>query len=79
VYPGLERHGFKHGQEPVLKRNADLLLPHVHTFISDLRSLVQGTHRRLSETRVQKYLDAFCYRFNPSAGRNVRPIAGGIS
>lgn len=64
VYPVLERHGFKHDREPVLKRKAHLVLPHVHTFISNLRSFVQGTHHGLSETHLQQYLDEFCYRFN---------------
>lgn len=64
VYPVLDRHGFKHDREPVLKRKAHLVLPHVHTFISNLRSFVQGTHHGLSETHLQQYLDEFCYRFN---------------
>jgi transposase-like protein len=64
VYPMLERHGFKHDRDPVKKRKAHLVLPHVHTFISNLRSFVQGTHHGLSETHLQQYLDEFCYRFN---------------
>lgn len=64
VYPMLEKHGFKHDQEPVLKRKAHLVLPHVHTFISNLRSFVQGTHHGLPETHLQQYLNEFCYRFN---------------
>lgn len=64
VYPVLEKHGFKHDKEPVLKRKAHLVLPHVHTFISNLRSFVQGTHHGLSEVHLQQYLDEFCYRFN---------------
>ena len=64
VYPVLEKHGFTHDREPVLKRKAHLVLPHVHTFISNLRSFVQGTHHGLSEVHLQQYLDEFCYRFN---------------
>lgn len=64
VYPSLERHGYVHDREPVRKRKAHLVLPHVHTFISNLRSFVQGTHHGLSETHLQQYLDEFCYRFN---------------
>lgn len=64
VYPMLERQGFKHDREPVKKRKAHLVLPHVHTFISNLRAFVQGTHHGLSETHLQQYLDEFCYRFN---------------
>lgn len=64
VYPILEEHGFTHDREPVKKRKAHLVLPHVHTFISNLRSFVQGTHHGLSEIHLQQYLDEFCYRFN---------------
>ena len=64
VYPSLERHGFTHDREPVKKRKAHLVLPHVHTFISNLRAFVQGTHHGLSEIHLQQYLDEFCYRFN---------------
>ena len=64
VYPTIEKHGFKHDREPVKKRKAHLVLPHVHTFISNLRSFVQGTHHGLSEIHLQQYLDEFCYRFN---------------
>ncbi len=38
VYPTLEKYGYKHDREPVKKRKAHLVLPHVHTFISNLRS-----------------------------------------
>lgn len=64
VYPSLERHGYKHDRDPVRKRKAHLVLPHAHTFISNLRSFVQGTHHGLSETHLQQYLNEFCYRFN---------------
>ena len=64
VYPSLERRGYKHDREPIKRRKAHLVLPHVHTFISNLRSFVQGTHHGLSETHLQQYLDEFCYRFN---------------
>ena len=64
VYPTVEKHGFKHDREPVKKRKAHLVLPHVHTFISNLRSFVQGTHHGLSEIHLQQYLDEFGYRFN---------------
>jgi len=64
VYPSLERIGYKHDREPVKKRKAHLVLPHVHTYISNLRAFVQGTHHGLAETHLQQYLDEFCYRFN---------------
>jgi len=64
VYPPLERHGFAHDRNPVKSRKAHLVLPHVHTYISNLRSFVMGTHHGLSEIHLQQYLDEFCYRFN---------------
>ena len=64
VYPSLENHGFTHNPDPVGKRKAHIVLPHVHTFISNLRSFVMGTHHGLDETHLQQYLDEFCWRFN---------------
>lgn len=64
VYPPLERHGFIHDRNPVGKRKAHVILPHVHTFISNLRSFVLGTHHGLGATHLQQYLDEFCWRFN---------------
>ena len=64
VYPPLERHGFVHDRNPVKKQKAHLVLPHVHTYISNLRSFVMGTHHGLDETHLQQYLEKFCYRFN---------------
>lgn len=64
VYPALEKHSFVHEARPVKKRKAHLLLPHVHTYISNLRSFIMGTHHGLGELHLQQYLDEFCYRFN---------------
>lgn len=64
VYPPLENHGYVHDRNPVGKRKAHVVLPHVHTYISNLKSFIQGTHHGLAETRLQQYLDEFCYRFN---------------
>ena len=64
VYPPLEHHGFMHDKNAVGKRKAHIVLPHVHTFISNLRSFVMGTHHGLDETHLQQYLDEFCWRFN---------------
>lgn len=64
VYPPLEEHGFIHDKNPVGKQKAHVILPHVHTFISNLRSFVMGTHHGLDETHLQQYLDEFCWRFN---------------
>ena len=64
VYPPLEDNGFIHDRHPVGKRKAHVILPHVHTFISNLRSFVMGTYHGLDETHLQQYLDEFCWRFN---------------
>jgi transposase-like protein len=64
VYPHLEKYGFVHESRPVKKQKAHLLLPHVHTYISNLRAFIQGTHHGLGEVHLQQYLDEFCYRFN---------------
>lgn len=64
VYPPLEDNGFIHDRHPVGKRKAHVILPHVHTFISNLRTFVMGTYHGLDETHLQQYLDEFCWRFN---------------
>ena len=64
VYPSLEKYGYIHDRQPIKKRKAHFVFPHVHTYISNLRSFVQGTHHGLSELHLQDYLDEFCYRFN---------------
>lgn len=64
VYPALERHGFTHDPRVVKQRRAHTILPHVHTFISNLRAFVMGTYHGLGEKHLQQYLDEFCYRFN---------------
>ena len=64
VYPTLENYGFVHEPHMIKKRKAHVVLPHVHTYISNLRSFVMGTFHGLDETHLQQYLDEFCYRFN---------------
>lgn len=64
VYPPLEKHGFIHDKNPVGKRKAHVILPHVHLFISNCKAFVQGTLHGLDDTRLQNYLDEFTYRFN---------------
>lgn len=64
VYPALEKHGFRHDPRAVKQRRAHNVLPHVHTFISNLRAFVMGTYHGLGEKHLQQYLDEFCYRFN---------------
>lgn len=44
------------GEEP------DEILPRVHRVISHLRTWLQGTHRGVSQERLQVYLDEFTFR-----------------
>jgi len=64
VYPALDKHGFVHEPQTIKNRKAHVILPHVHIYISNLRSFVLGTYHGLDETHLQQYLDEFCYRFN---------------
>jgi hypothetical protein len=64
VFPVLTNHGFKHERDTVGRRKAHMVLPHVHLFISNCKSFVQGTPHGLPDTHLQHYLDEFCYRFN---------------
>ena len=64
TYKTLAQHGFQHEPITVGMRKAHTLLPHVHTYISNLRSFIQGTFHGLEELHLQQYLDEYCYRFN---------------
>lgn len=64
VYPALEKNGFVHEPHIIGNRKAHTILPHVHTFISNLRAFVMGTYHGLGEKHLQQYLNEFCYRFN---------------
>ena len=69
VFPALEKHGFTHERNPVRRRKAHMVLPHVHLFISNCKAFVQGTPHGLPDTHLQHYLDEFCYRFNRRSRR----------
>lgn len=40
------------------------LLPWVHRVISNIKAVIRGAHRGVSEKHLQKYLSEICYRFN---------------
>jgi hypothetical protein len=63
-YPTVVQEGFRHKAVVVGTQKAHKLMPHVHTYISNLRSFVQGTFHGLDELHLQQYLDEYCYRFN---------------
>lgn len=43
---------------------AGRLLPWVHRVISNVKAVIRGTHRGVSEKHLQFYLSGVCYRFN---------------
>lgn len=43
---------------------AGRLLPWVHRVISNIKAVIRGTHRGVSEKHLQSYLSEVCYRFN---------------
>lgn len=43
---------------------AGRLLPWVHRIISNVKAVIRGTHRGVSEKHLQSYLSEVCYRFN---------------
>jgi hypothetical protein len=43
---------------------AGRLLPWVHRVISNVKAVIRGTHRGVSEKHLQSYLCEVCYRFN---------------
>lgn len=43
---------------------AGRLLPWVHRIISNVKAVIGGTHRGVSEKHLQSYLSEVCYRFN---------------
>ena len=65
-YRVLSECGFIH--EPIdiknAKQKAHALMPHVHTYISNLKTFILGTYHGLGELHLQQYLDEYCYRFN---------------
>ena len=42
-------------------------LPWVHIAIANLKRFLLGTYHGVSSTRLQEYLNEFCYRFNRRA------------
>lgn len=45
-------------------KSAGKLLPWVHRVISNVKAVIKGTHRGVSEKHLQSYLSEVCYRFN---------------
>jgi hypothetical protein len=45
-------------------KSAGKLLPWVHRVISNVKAVIRGSHRGVSEKHLQSYLSEVCYRFN---------------
>ena len=43
---------------------AGRLLPWIHRIISNVKAVIRGAHRGVSEKHLQSYLSEICYRFN---------------
>ena len=45
-------------------KNASKLLPWVHIFIANAKSVIRGTYKGVSSQYLQYYLSEFCYKLN---------------
>lgn len=55
---------YTHDGKTVAPKDAQLLLPWVHTLIGNAKAFLRGTYHGVSHKHLQRYLDEFCYRFN---------------
>lgn len=69
VCSSITKDGLIHNAEVVGSKKAHLILPHVHTYISNCKAFIQGTFHGLDNIQLQHYLDEFCYRFNRRSHR----------
>jgi len=46
------------------REDTSIVLPWVHTTISNAKRLIQGVHHNVSSQHLQNYLNEFCYKFN---------------
>mgnify|MGYP006352161051 FL=1 len=65
-YAGLTALGFDH--RPISQRwrheDRQVILPRAHRALANLKTWLQGTHRRPSGKHLQVYLDEFVFRHN---------------
>lgn len=50
--------------QKVDKKNVNVILPWVHTAISNAKRLLLDVHHRIDNDFLQNYLNEFCYKFN---------------
>ena len=61
----LKKCGYKHLPEVIGDpEKASKVLPWVHIFISNSKSMIRGTYKGVSSKYLQRYLSEFCYRLN---------------
>jgi len=63
-YADLEGRGYQHRPRSQRANPDEQLLPRVHRAISNLKSWLRGTHRGVSSSHLQVYLDEYVFRFN---------------
>jgi len=64
-YNILKKSGYKHLPEVIGDpKNASKILPWVHIFIANAKSMIRGTYKGVSPKYLQRYLSEFCYRLN---------------
>lgn len=54
----------RHEQTTVPSKQAHIMLPWVHTFIGNLKRVLNGIYHRVSDKYLQSYLDEFSYKTN---------------
>ena len=54
----------EHLQQIIPAKQADKLLPWVHTVIANAKRQLLGIHHSVSDKYIQNYLDEFCYKLN---------------
>ena len=63
-YKYLDKNGFEVESRKASGKDASLVLPWVHTFISNVKSTIQGIFHGISGKHLQRFLDECVYRFN---------------
>jgi len=63
-YVDLAGRGYQHRPRSQRANPDEQLLPRVHRAISNLKSWLRGTHRGVSSSHLQVYLDEYVFRFN---------------
>ena len=63
-YSNLKSKVKEHQQQVIPAKQADKLLPWVHTVIANAKRQLLGIHHSVSDKYIQNYLNEFCYKLN---------------